>query len=43
MELEAIQLAAAQLLGGSLARLVTYDERTSIAARRMGVAVCSPG
>ena len=41
--LDAIHLATARLLGGSLARLVTYDERMLIAARLMGVAVASPG
>jgi predicted nucleic acid-binding protein len=41
--LDAIHLATARLLGSSLARLVTYDERMSIAARHMGVAVASPG
>ncbi len=41
--LDAIHLATARLLGGSLARLVTYDERTLDAARLLGVAVASPG
>jgi len=41
--LGAIHLATVRLLGGSLARLVTYDERMLIAARLMGVAVASPG
>jgi predicted nucleic acid-binding protein len=41
--LEAIHLTTAQLLGGSLARLVTYDERMLVAARLLGVAVASPG
>ena len=41
--LDAIHLATARLLGGSLSRLVTYDERMQVAARRMGLAVASPG
>ena len=41
--LDAIHLATARLLGGSLARLVTYDERMLVAARLLGVAVASPG
>ena len=41
--LDAIHLATARLLGGSLARLVTYDERMLLAARLTGVAVASPG
>ena len=41
--LDAIHLATLRLLGGSLVRLVTYDERMLIAARLMGVAVASPG
>jgi predicted nucleic acid-binding protein len=40
--LDAIHLATAQLLGGSLARLVTYDERMEVAARLIGFAVASP-
>ena len=40
--LDAIHLATARLLGGSLARLVTYDERMQIAAGVMGFAVVSP-
>ena len=41
--LDAIHLATARLLGGSLAQLVTYDERMLLAARLLGVAVASPG
>ena len=41
--LDAIRLATARLRGGSLARLVTYDERMLVAARLLGVAVASPG
>ena len=41
--LDAIHLATARLLGASLARLVTYDERMLVAARLLGVAVASPG
>jgi predicted nucleic acid-binding protein len=40
--LDAIHLATARLLGGSLARLVTYDERMLVAARLLGVTVASP-
>jgi predicted nucleic acid-binding protein len=40
--LDAIHLATASLLGGSLARLVTYDERMLVAARQLGFAVASP-
>jgi len=41
--LDAIHLATGRLLGGSLARLVTYDERMLVAARLLGFAVASPG
>src|SRR5438552_16404856 len=41
--LDAIHLATARLLGGGLARLVTYDERMVVVARLVGVAVESPG
>jgi uncharacterized protein len=40
--LDAIHLATARLLGGSLARLVTYDERMLVAARLLGLGVASP-
>jgi uncharacterized protein len=41
--LDAIHLATASLLGGSLARIVTYDERMKVATRGMGFSVASPG
>lgn len=41
--LDAIHLATARLLGGSLARLVTYDQRMLDAARLLGMTVVSPG
>jgi len=41
--LDAIHLAAARSLDGDLDRLVTYDLRMAEAARRMGIAVDSPG
>ena len=40
--LDAIHLATASLLGGSLARIVTYDERMETAARDMGFTVTGP-
>jgi uncharacterized protein len=40
--LDAIHLATARLLGSSLARVVTYDERMLVAARLLGFAVASP-
>lgn len=40
--LDAIHLATAHLLGGSLGRVVTYDERMLVAARLLGFAVASP-
>ena len=40
--LDAIHLATAQQLGTDLARLVTYDERMTEAARAMGLAVAAP-
>jgi predicted nucleic acid-binding protein len=40
--LDAIHLATAQQLGADLGRIVTYDERMSIAARALGFAVSSP-
>ena len=40
--LDAIHLATALLLGGSLARLVTYDERMVFAARLLGFAIATP-
>ena len=40
--LDAIHLATAQGLGGDLARVVTYDERMSRAARALGLAVAAP-
>jgi uncharacterized protein len=41
--LDAIHLATARLLGGSLARMVTYDARMETAARALGFTVASPG
>jgi predicted nucleic acid-binding protein len=41
--LDAIHLATAQQLGADLARIVTYDERMSRAARTLGFAVAAPG
>lgn len=40
--LDAIHLATAQGLGADLARVVTYDERVSRAARGLGLAVAAP-
>lgn len=40
--LDAIHLATALELGGSLARLVTYDQRLELAATAMGWTVASP-
>jgi predicted nucleic acid-binding protein len=40
--LDAIHLATAQELGADLARLVTYDERMSAAARTIGWPVVAP-
>jgi uncharacterized protein len=40
--LDAIHLATARLLGGSLMRIVTYDERMRAAARAMGFTVTTP-
>jgi uncharacterized protein len=40
--LDAIHLATARLLGGSLARLVTYDQRMLDAAHLLGLTVTSP-
>lgn len=41
--LDAIHLATAQQLEGDLARIVTYDDRMSVAAKALGFAVTSPG
>ena len=41
--LDAIHLATARLLGGSLARVITYDARMAPAARALGFTVTSPG
>lgn len=41
--LDAIHLATAQLLGGDLARVVTYDERMGAAAEALGCSVSAPG
>lgn len=40
--LDAIHLATAQLLGGDLARVVTYDQRLAEAARALGWTVAQP-
>lgn len=40
--LDAIHLATAQQLGGSLARLVTYDARMSATAKSLGWTVVAP-
>lgn len=40
--LDAIHLATAQGLGADLARVVTYDERMSRAARALGLDVAAP-
>jgi uncharacterized protein len=40
--LDAIHLATAQQLGTDLARVVTYDDRMSRAARALGFAVAAP-
>ena len=41
--LDAIHLATATLLGGSLARVITYDARMASAARALRFTVISPG
>lgn len=41
--LDAIHLAAARALGGELVAVVTYDQRMSAAARRLGLAAVAPG
>lgn len=41
--LDAIHLATAQQLGADLARIVTYDDRMSEAARDLGWTVARPG
>ncbi len=40
--LDAIHLATARLLGSSLARLVTYDERMATAARSLRIPIATP-
>lgn len=40
--LDAIHLATAEQLGADLARIVTYDDRMSRAARALGFAVAAP-
>ncbi|MHB8452291.1 MAG: type II toxin-antitoxin system VapC family toxin [Mycobacteriales bacterium] len=40
--LDAIHIATAQLLGDSLARIVTYDARLAEAAKMLGLRVVSP-
>lgn len=41
--LDAIHVATARQLGGSLEALVTYDDRLAEAARGFGIRVASPG
>lgn len=40
--LDAIHIASAQLLGGDLGQLVTYDDRMLAAARDLGITTVSP-
>ena len=40
--LDAIHLATAQQLGADLARVVTYEERTTAAAKQLGLPVARP-
>jgi predicted nucleic acid-binding protein len=40
--LDAIHLATAQQLGADLARVVTYDQRMTVAARQLGLMVARP-
>lgn len=40
--LDAIHLATAQQLGADLARVVTYDQRMTVAARQLGLTVARP-
>lgn len=40
--LDAIHIASAQLLGGDLGQLVTYDDRMLATARDLGIATVSP-
>lgn len=40
--LDAIHLAATQMLGGELGELVTYDARMADAARSLGIATVAP-
>jgi len=40
--LDAIHLATARVLGGSLGRIVTYDERMQAAARTLGFRIAAP-
>jgi predicted nucleic acid-binding protein len=40
--LDAIHLATAQQLGADLARVVAYDERTTAAAKQLGLPVARP-
>lgn len=41
--LDAIHVASAVMLGGTLTALVTYDRRMAAAARLLGLAVVAPG
>jgi predicted nucleic acid-binding protein len=40
--LDAIHLAAAQVLGGDLTAVVTYDDRMTTAAGRLGLPIAAP-
>jgi predicted nucleic acid-binding protein len=40
--LDAIHLAAAQLLGDDLTRVITYDHRMTTAAKALGLTVAAP-
>ena len=40
--LDAIHLAAAQLLGDDLTRVITYDQRMTTAAEALGLIVSAP-
>ena len=41
--LDAIHLAAAQTFSGDLTAIVTYDDRMTAAAERLGLPVAAPG
>jgi predicted nucleic acid-binding protein len=40
--LDAVHLATAQQLGADLARVITYDQRMTVAARQLGLTVARP-